>query len=244
MTPSAKVRGIQRLVGLLMLGGGSIIGMYSFTQVPPHDETARALSRLTREQQYHSKLYAEYERGGRILDDGADVETIVEHAEDTQHPRDLDQYLESLVCSTDLAVIVNVKSGTSNPTAGGGFLFTDYATSVRRIIRVPLSVKLSVGKELLVTRAGGEATVRGVHITARDRRFPTLLTGADYLLMGKYLTFTSALHTSDPRGTFRIAGERLTRLGSLQEDVESQLAGGMETDVVIPRIERIAARCR
>ncbi len=176
------------------------------------DRTTAVLQAMTGVQRIHSGLFDRFATGDRILDTSHSVDTIVDRV-GSRTPTSFVDLLRRLVCSSDAVVEGRITTLASNPIKDGTFLFTDYTLSVVERFRGPAALQAAAGQSVVLTRAGGELSVDGVTIRATSSDFPLLKRDESYIVMGKFISATGAIQSSEIDTTYWIAGNRAKRIG-------------------------------
>jgi hypothetical protein len=104
--------------------------------------------------------------------------------------------------NADLVVQGTVIRQASHITAGGSFLFTDYAVQVTNVLKETPLTPVSPGETINTTRPGGRVLLEDILVIVIDENEPALTTGGDFVLFLKYVPEAQTYMASSTRGTF------------------------------------------
>ena len=169
---------------------------------------------LTPQQLEHSKLYEEYEFQRKIRDlvlkfGKWETGRIVCGFLSLVPVPDL---IPELTQKSDAIVIATFVSKTSQITARGGAIFTDFELRVEEFLKYNLA-KQPPGT-ITVTRPGGRVLLFGKSARYLDGAFRPLLPGRRYLLFLTYLPVTGAYRALNSTSSWDITDERVRSLNN------------------------------
>ena len=167
---------------------------------------------LTPQQIEHSKLYEEYEVRPKIRDlllkfGKWETGRIVCGFISLVPVPDL---IPQLTPRSDAIVIATFLSQSSQITAAGGAIFTDFELRVEEFLKYNLA-KPPPGT-ITVTRPGGRVLLFGKPARYLDGAFRPLVPGRRYLLFLTYLPVTGAYRAVDSNSSWDITDERVKSL--------------------------------
>ncbi len=185
-------------------------------QDPKHDERLKwFVDRMSPMQRVHSKVHDRY-HAGWVLDDAVTGSGFFMTHDPLDEYVPQDGILESLVdlvCDDDIIFVAQLRSGASNPTELGNFLFTDYDVQVTDVLKKPDELKVQPGSTMVVTRPGGELTVEGHPLKLWRPALPRLDPGR-YVFFGVLVPETKAMAIDSPLAVLVVNGTTVRRLRS------------------------------
>ena len=186
--------------------------------VPADEATPVEEGVMTERQREHGKLFrSKSTRPVKIKDrlreqgnEKGEIEIWAPIEEYTIYPaRPLPAYLHDLTCRADAVVAGKVVSKSSNLTADGAFLFTDYQVTVEEVVKDNAAAPIAAGGSIIVGREGGAVAMKGRVIRAISPDAPPLELNGSYLFYLKSIPATGAYRpVANPylEDTFRIRG--------------------------------------
>jgi hypothetical protein len=170
---------------------------------------------LTPQQREHSKLYDSYGRQEKIRD------TLLKHRGEivsftTACPflpgRPVPDVIMELAEAADAIVTASFVSKSSQITASGTYLFTDYELRVEEVLKVAVTQPLKPETNITVTRPGGKVLLFGQTASFTNLAFKPLMPGRRYLLFLAYLPSTNAYRAVNHESSFDITDTRVETL--------------------------------
>ena len=186
--------------------------------VPASEATPIEEGVMTERQREHSKLFkSKSTRPVKIKDrlrergnEKGEIEIWAPIEEYTLYPsRPISEYLHDLTCRADAVVVGTVVSKSSNLTADGAFLFTDYQVTVEEVVKDNAAAPIAPGGSIVLGREGGAVAMKGRVIHAVNPDAPRLELDGSYLFYLKAIPATGAYRpVANPylEDTFRIEG--------------------------------------
>jgi hypothetical protein len=199
----------------------SVVPLHSQQQQPePYNEVATPVidGELTPQQKEHSKLYGRYERKEKIRDllmkrpggvRSATIACFAILAERLPLVRELAE-------KADAVVMASFVSKSSQITANGSYVFTDYELRIEEALKDGRTGTLKPDSTITVTMPGGKVLLFGEIASFTSTAFSPLQPGRRYLLFLNYLPSTGAYHAVDANSSFDITD---TRVVSLNENI-------------------------
>jgi hypothetical protein len=170
---------------------------------------------LTPQQKEHSKLYEPFEGRYKIRD------YLLEKPGDfisfrTACPffslEPLPDVVTELAEKADAVVIVSFASKSSQITASGKYVFTDYELRVEEVLKDDRIGAMKPASTITVTRPGGKVLFYGQTVSFTDLGFKPFLPGRRYLLFLSYLPSTHAYRAVNHESSFDITDTRVETL--------------------------------
>lgn len=171
---------------------------------------------LTLQQREHSKLYESYEgHNGKIRDAlRKDSRGLVSFR--TACPflpgRPVPDVVTELVEKADAIVTASFVSKSSQITATGTYVFTDYELRIEEVLKDAVASRLKPEANITVTRPGGKVLLFGATASFTDFAFKPLMPGRRYLLFLSYLPSTNAYRAVNSESSFDITDTRVETL--------------------------------
>jgi len=196
------------------------VSLHSQQQRPSEDnEVATPVieDELTAQQREHSKLYETYERKNKIRDvlmkrQGGLRSFSTACGFISLEP--LPDLVTELTQKADAVAIVTFLSKSSQITANGTYIFTDYTLRVDEALKDARTGMLKPESTITVTRPGGKVLLYGQIASHTALTFKPLQPGRRYLLFLTYLPSTGAYRAVNADSSFDITD---TRVESLNE---------------------------
>lgn len=199
----------------------SSVSLRSQQQRPDRDDevaTPVKDGELTERQKEHSKLYEADERKEKIRD-----VLMKRPGELVLHnivcfsvsPKPLPPVVNELAEKADAVVSASFVSKTSQITAGGTYVFTDYELRLEEVFKDNRSRPLKPEATITVTRNCGKVLLNGQIVRFTSTAFKPFLPGRRYVLFLSYLPSTGAYSAVDANSSFDITD---TRVESLNEN--------------------------
>ena len=220
------------ILGLTALGAASLKAE-SQTQGSSQNQTTGA-SALTPDQveAIHSKLYrglfSLIDKNGnpipeipRLLASTSGDIHLQNHegALDTV-PMTNQQWIAHFACYSDLVVVGTTGVGISHMTADSSFLYTDWGFLINQIFKNNSNAPVQVGSSITSVVPGGELSVQGRMVYARDDYYGRLAAGRQYLLFLVSIPNTGTYRLSE---AFELTNGRLNRAhGPISVGIVSQ----------------------
>lgn len=166
---------------------------------------------LTMRQREHSKLFKGFGTGKKIEDllkQDAEVSIVrgapLEGNNDNETAPSLFQSAQNTTCSADVIIVGKVVKKTSQLTADGEFVFTDYTVNVTEVLKTSAARGL-IPAEIIVTGPGGKVRIKNRVATAIDQSSRPFLRGEAFIFFLKFVPNTGSFKTTD--GTSKIASD-------------------------------------
>ena len=207
----------------------SVVPLHSQQQKPDvYNEVATPVMEddLTPQQKEHSKLYETNRREEKIRD------VLIKQNELRSFTtacgfislKPLPPLVVELSQKADAVVIVTFVSKSSQITANGTNIFTDYELRIEEALKDGRTGTLKPETTITVTRPGGKVLLFGKIAHFELLSFKPLQPGRRYLLFLSYLPATGAYRAVDANSSFDITD---TRVESLDEGITR----GFQTDL-------------
>ena len=196
-----------------------IIKLHSQQERPRLNEVATPVQEgvLTPQQREHSKLYDSYGGQEKIRD------RLLKHpggivSLSTACPflpgKSVPDVVTELAEKADAIVTASFVSKSSQITASGTYVFTDYELRVEEVLKDAVTHHLKPETNITVTRPGGKVLLFGQTASFTSFAFKPLMPGRRYLLFLAYLPSTNAFRAVNHESSFDITD---TRVESLSE---------------------------
>jgi hypothetical protein len=169
-------------------------------------------------QKEHAKLYKIYDVGPDLRKQAATgtgditVEVSSPGKIYPSEPVSLPPFLNALACDADAIVIGIPKSGSSQFTENGSFIFTDYEMTVEQVLKDNINSTIQVGDNLIITRPGGSIQINGRTIHGNLEAFKPFKTGERYMLFLRFIPTTGA-YRAFGIGSFQLRDNKVYGLG-------------------------------
>lgn len=199
------------------------------TSAKPQRPTSITVGQMTATEQIHSKLFRDEESSEDLADvarrgkDGYLVENPPMPVLETQ-PTPLSELVAKNVCGSDLVVIGEPLSCTSQLTANHHWVFSEVTLRTSQVLKPYNNVRQA--QKIVIVRSGG-AVLINTHKVEAVAAEGTISTGSSYLLFLKYISETGAYIESGP--TFSIVGRQLKRVISSDRSYRSMTVSEMSS---------------
>ena len=172
---------------------------------------------MTRKQREHSKLYKSSSHGRRKLRDYPDgIEKILPppwyEDSDGNAPTSTEELLKAVVCNADAVVVGVINSKSSQFTADGNSIFTDYDMTVEEVLKDNPNAHIELSSNLVITRHGGAIELNGKIFRVLDQSFMPLAVGGKYLLSVRFIPGTGAYQALNSESSFELKQNNVSRL--------------------------------
>jgi len=192
---------------------------------------------MTDRQRQHAKLFKSFGVGTKIIDllktqeEVSIVKGLPSQGDVPESPRySLPDFLQVATCDAEAILTGIVIAQSSQLTAEGDFVFTDYTIAVESVLKNFEGASISERSNVVISRAGGAVLINGHLVTAVDRSAKLLNSGDKYLFFLKNIRSTGAFTTT--RGTSLISGS-YGKLSRLTEDTANDyLTDSTDVDAI------------
>jgi|SRR5918911_2811812 hypothetical protein len=169
-------------------------------------------------QKEHAKLYKTYDNGPDLRKQAAastgdiTVEVSSPGKIYPSEPVSLPPFLNALACDADAIIIGIPKSGSSQFTENGSFIFTDYEVTVEQVLKDNIDSTIRAADSLIITRPGGSIQINGRTIRGNLEAFKPFNMNERYLLFLRFIP-TTAAYRAFGIGSFQLRDNKVFSLG-------------------------------
>lgn len=208
----------------------------------PQQDMATPVQRgvMTETQKEHSRLYKKYDTPRKIPDlvrtekDDVEVYRLLPLGADLSGGPEptVSEMLKRVTCNSNAVVIGTVKYKASQLTESESFVFTDYAITVKEVLKNNELAPIGTG-EINVTRPGGTIILNGKIVRALDELFKPLTVGQEYILFLRFLPKTGAYLSIKDGESFQLwrNKEKSLREESLDRSVTEYTTESLRNEV-------------